>query len=279
MVEEQERHLSKMSVAAADRAAEAGRPEQLVVDLDRDLIRDRLGFPMIWIREVDAYVHWLPMTRVQFEVFLAHGGVDEFDVSWYGDLCARERRISVREIGPENYWKSLLGGVLPEEAKALARWLGPRYRVPSFEEWTTIYDAASNRPALDIDWASRFADASARCLALLRALDEVVRRRAAGPESSSRQATGLTLADQMLLRGGVLEWVEIDGAEGGWGGLGELDPAFRGQISGLSQREAWIPSRPTQERIDYLGCRLLCGGRGGFDAGESGARPRTEAAP
>ncbi len=32
---------------------------------------DPLGFPMVWIEEIGAFMHWLPVTKVQFEKFIA----------------------------------------------------------------------------------------------------------------------------------------------------------------------------------------------------------------
>jgi len=30
---------------------------------------DKTGFPMVRVDEVNAYVHWLPVTKIQFETF------------------------------------------------------------------------------------------------------------------------------------------------------------------------------------------------------------------
>ncbi len=63
---------------------------------------------------------------------------------------------------------------------------------------------------------------------------------------------------QTLMRLGVLEWVhDPENQPGFWGGMGELNPAFSKHLSTLEYAEPVEPHRPTEERHNCFGFRLL----------------------
>jgi hypothetical protein len=219
---------------------------------------DPLGFPMVWVPELSAHVHWLPLTRIQFELFLARGGAEDLDVRWYTELCERQRRLPAREITADNFWRCLLTGVLPQEAKAVAEWLGPGFRLPRSSEWLELLRAA-DRPSPSVNWSELAPTLSPRCLALLQAFAALPLkgRSSERPPQYPDGRLPLTLADRMLLRGGLLEWVDTGSPEQPWGGMGEVHASLHRHISRLQDGEVRIPRRPTEERIDHFGFRLI----------------------
>lgn len=246
--------------------------------LDEDFLSrlelDPLGFPMIWMRGLRAHVHWLPLTCIQFELFLARGGAEELDAGWYAERCERQRRPSAREITTDNFWRCLLTGVLPQEAQAMAEWLGPGFRLPTSTEWLTLFRAAERLPAPTVDWSTLAPSVSPRCLELLRAFAALplMSHRAEPTPEVPDGGPRPTLADHMLLRGALLEWVDTGSLEHPWGGAGEVHGSLHRQISRLQYDEVRIPLRPTEERIDHFGFRLI---RGQSVARDAAASPRS----
>ncbi|MDP9120427.1 MAG: hypothetical protein M3O15_03520, partial [Acidobacteriota bacterium] len=65
------------------------------------------------------------------------------------------------------------------------------------------------------------------------------------------------LADQMLLRRGVMEWVDNRGGVQRWGGMGEVAPGLAGLLFDPAAGEPHLPLYPERERICFYGFRLL----------------------
>lgn len=215
------------------------------------LMADPVGFPMIWVEEIDAYVHYLPVTKIQFELFLSETIDGHFDADWYQRLCDLNPRVTPAGIRKSNYWNSFLTGILPEEVRRFARWCGEDYAIPRLQEWFTAYKALKRRPPEEVDWNRRLPASTERCRLLLSQIEKV-------SDATTREVGyDRTLADQMLLRLGVLEWVEEPGAPHPWGGMGELLPAFRGLLFTPDHGQPARPSHPESERLDHYGFRLL----------------------
>lgn len=251
-----------MSEEATNTIRSAREDSEEIVDEDflSRLQLDPLGFPMIWVRGLEAHVHWLPLTCIQFELFLARGGAEELDAGWYAERHERKARLSAREITTDNFWRCLLTGVLPQEAQAVAEWLGPGFRLSTSTEWLTLFRAAERVPAQTLDWSTLAPSVSPRCLELLRAFAALPPKGRHAEATQEAPDGGLpqTLADQMLLRGGLLEWVDTGSLGQPWGGAGEVHDSLHRQISRLQDGEVRIPRRPTERRIDHFGFRLIC---------------------
>jgi hypothetical protein len=179
---------------------------------------DRAGFPMLWLEDLGAFVHWLPVTKIQCEHFLCDVTDSSFDAAWYDQLLALNPRVSPKEIDERNYWRAIVTGVQPAEAERFARWCGEGYSLPTLSEWCDVYAAC---------------------------------------KAAARMGTPQMRADQMLMRLGAMEWVE-DVADGyRWGGMGRLHPDFHGLLFTPDHGRSARPTRPEIDRLSYYGFRLL----------------------
>jgi hypothetical protein len=202
------------SDAPADRAVGEAEPRPPV-------IADRAGFPLVWIDAIGAYMHWLPVTKLQFERFIATQAAPGFDDGWYERVLDLNPRAAVAQLAPENYWRALITGVRPEEARQFAAWCGEEYAVPTLEDWRRSYAALATAAAVPGGVSVLLPAAGEPVRALLSAIESSAA--AARPASSEER----TLADQMLMRRGVLEWVERKGGPASWGGMGEPATGLR----------------------------------------------------
>ena len=153
------------------------------------LFCDRTGFPFLEAGGLGLAISLLPVTKVQFESFLAEP--NEFGDDWYEQLLAVNPRASWRDPLPRKDIRLFLTGVQPEEAMTFTHWLGAGFDLPTTEEWRAV-DRVLDATALNIDLlkASTVCPAARAILAQLLA-----------------QGNPRTWGELALLRGGVAEWV------------------------------------------------------------------------
>lgn len=210
---------------------------------------DPAGFPMVWVQAIAAWMHWLPVSKLQFERFLHQARDRRFDAAWYEHLLTLNPPVAPERIRTENYRNALLTGILPGETQRFAAWLGAGFTIPTLEQWLRA-------------WASLDALPAERALpaSLASGLEEPVRTLVMRIESALAAAAGpgrrRTLADQMLMRWGVLEWVEETANPARWVGIGEPRRAPRG-VRVSPERGPVAPDRPEAFRSYLFGCRLI----------------------
>ncbi|MBM3881112.1 MAG: hypothetical protein FJ387_15550 [Verrucomicrobia bacterium] len=218
---------------------------------------DRANFPMIWVESLQAYLHWIPVTKIQFEYFLWESSFSRLDQEWLDRVYKLNPRVTPKKIGKGNYWRAFLTGVAPVEAEQYATWCGEaadglQYSLPTAEEWQKAYREMQGRPChpLEQDQAA-WGRLSDRVQTLLTQL----RLSLSAPKH---------LADQMLFDGGVLEWVSTAAhadADSGWGGYGQTNRSF--EFTGMYLNRLFpvksVPKGPDDNagRAPYNGFRLL----------------------
>lgn len=217
---------------------------------------DPAGGPMMWLPKTSAYVHLLPVTKLQFEAYICARPSSQFDQKWYGDLLDWDpkddrttARVSPYALQKANYYQAFLTAIRPDEARVYARWCGEedplgRYFLPTAEQWWQAYEEAGamaagkgwDKPAGVL--AAAGLTPTTRMAALLNGLADIVEqlyRAAKKPR---------TMAEHMLFRHGVMEWVHLQHpGQTEWGGYGQpCDRLPSDMISSLAQR------MPTEQR-------------------------------
>jgi formylglycine-generating enzyme required for sulfatase activity len=201
---------------------------------------DRTGFPLVALPALALEVQVLPVTKVQFERFIAEPNA--FGDIWYEEILTLNPRVSSRRFTIENRERLFLTGILPEEALAFAKWLGEGFDLPTVAEWRAIYKALAADLALQRHLAELLSHPVAP---LARDLLRQIQEEVGGAHPTS-------LLDLSLLSGGVVEWVRQGNA---WVGLGAPRPEFHPNL--------WNPQvdevRPLRVgvRVPYFGFRLV----------------------
>ena len=208
---------------------------------------DRSKFPMVELPDEKLAVHLLPVSKLQFERFLAEPVVDLQQASpmygdgWYESLLAVLPRVTLVDASVETYESQFLGGVLPNEVDGFARWLGKGFELPRVESWRKIDDVLNEEPLTDTD-AEALMNDERLCRSARSLLAWWI---------SARQPR--TWGELAGLHGGLLEWVKIGPKS--FGGLGRPRHGFRSILINPQRDE---PVRPIQQRrLAYFGFRLI----------------------
>lgn len=198
---------------------------------------DATGYPLVFVEPLEAYVQLFPITKPQFEKFIASGGRRECGDEWYAELLTLNPRASYRSPDVPARERLFMTGVTPDEALAFGRWMGRDYALLTAQEWGACYkwferQAAPPAPPEIRDRLSRDA----------LGVWGLVEGQWLG---LSRQPN---LRELSLMTQGILEWVTE--RPGRYCGLGE--PA-----ASKLQRRAEDPVRPVgRGRLRNLGFRL-----------------------
>jgi len=166
---------------------------------------DRSGYPMVYIEPAKAFFHLFPLTKPQFEHFLAESRLPGYGDAWYSGLLANlTPRLSPCLPVPAEYEQLFITGLLPEDVLTYLDWHGEGMRLPTVGEWQTAWrwlaDQEATVPSYELE---RDLAATARHLwsGLLLRLQPT------------------SLLDLSLMRGGLIEWVQEP--EGNWMGMGK----------------------------------------------------------
>lgn len=212
---------------------------------------DPVGFPMIKVETINAYVHLLPVTKIQFEYFLCTITDSDFDSSWYDEILGLNPRVSPNDIKHSNYWKTFLTAIRPSEAKRFANWYGTGYKIPSLDEWYQAYKYFKEMDPISIDDIDGFTNMRDRFKVLFKKLD------IASLDAMNQMGYDRTLADQFLMRMGVVEWVQCSSSSRPWGGIGQPHPGFHGSLITPDTGQPVYPKNPEDDRLYYYGFRLI----------------------
>jgi hypothetical protein len=220
-----------------------------------EIVVDKTGFPMVLVEPLGVYMHWLPITKIQIEYFLCSTRSPDYTEEWYSDLRTDyNERVSPGAVTAENYWGSFLTGIMPKEAQQFASWLGPQFDMPTQNDWQEAYKFFKRTPAHaeHIEQLTAHAALNRRARTLIKNLDFSLR------ETHFEPRGGLTLADQMFMRMGVMEYVYLDERRSSYGGFGQTNSVFFGS---LVTPDKGFPERLTHPlegtRMRHYGFRLI----------------------
>lgn len=197
---------------------------------------DRTGFPLITVPDLAVKVHLLPVTKVQFERFIAEADND-FGSKWYRKVLRLNSRVSYHQFTDKNRERLFITGVLPNEARVFAHWMGSSFDLPTVEEWRAIYRWLQKEPISSHHWEQEAIATSARII-----LNKLL-----------AQTEASTLLDLSLMKDGVLEWSRRQDSKRV--GLGQPRKRFFATLIDplLRDHEPIYPKR----RRKYLGIRLI----------------------
>jgi hypothetical protein len=217
---------------------------------------DRTGFPMIYVDVLGAELQWLPLTKIQLEYFLCDRPGAQFDEGWYNELLRLNERVAPRQIRGDNYWGAFATGLKPHEAQTLADWYteanDEQFEIPSNEDWFSAYQALRNLPEIDLRQFESL-ELSPRAQTVVHQVES------AAKASLSRMGnSGRSLADQMLMRQGVLEWVTCNIPRSPeWGAFGQTNKRFHGHLYTPDLGKPNFPADAENQRYRPNGVRLL----------------------
>ncbi len=195
---------------------------------------DRTNFPLIAIERVGVEMHLLPVTKVQFEEFVAES--DRVDASHYQEMLALNPAIGPDQFTLGEREQLFITGILPEETRAFARWLGEGFELPTVKEWRAIYATLRVTPLPKHDLSSDLIEGPAGLI-----LDKL-----------STQLRTHSMVDIALMREGLVEWVRQDQT---WVGLGAPRPQFHPNLWDPFTHE--VKPIHLDERLPYFGFRLV----------------------
>jgi hypothetical protein len=200
---------------------------------------DASGYPLIYVEPLDTFVQLFPVTKPQFEKFIAAVRRHDLDDKWYTEILSLNPRASYRNQDIPVRERLFMTGITTDEAMSFSRWLGRDYTLLSAEEWRICYEWFAEKPvsSIPLELAERL---SRDALAIWNIVE--------GQWLEERQQPNLQ--ELSLMTQGILEWV-IE-RPGRYCGLGE--PA-----SSEYQRKAFDAVRPLgtePRRLKNLGFRL-----------------------
>lgn len=198
---------------------------------------DPIGFPLVRLDGLGLSVSLLPITKVQFERFIAQP--NSLGDAWYEKILGINPRLSWRRPDSALRERLFVTGVLPSEALAYASWAGIGFDLPSVKEWRMVLRSLTE---------ARLASTSLRDLRG----DKVHPAARAIVESILDQVQPRTWAELALLRGGVIEWVREDE---GFKGLGIPRQQFLPAVFNPAQDPPLLPLH--NERSRYFGFRVI----------------------
>jgi formylglycine-generating enzyme required for sulfatase activity len=220
-----------------------------------DLVLDPAKFPMVWVEGLDAYIHLLPVTKIQYEYYLWDTPNSGLDQGWYDLVTKDNKRISPQAVTKDNYWQLFMTAILPSEAEQFSQWASSQsgdasYSLPTKDQWQTAYRKLKETRESDLPperklfrTALEMEGLAPRCRTILDKLADL-------PSPAS-------LAERLLLLGGVMEWV-IDG-ERRWGLFGYPFQGFASLGHHPDNQKPLSPTKPEdpQARHKAFGFRLL----------------------
>ncbi|MEN1680456.1 MAG: hypothetical protein AAGJ46_12760 [Planctomycetota bacterium] len=226
------------------------------------IVLDRVGFPLIQVEPLGGYLSFLPITKYQFEYYICDPSAGRnFGEQWYASATRTNRRRPAAALTIEDYWNAFMTSVTPAECRQFAEWYADDESqlcdLPTDNEWRAAYEHLASKPTIDPAAITGLPDVNPRARQLVTRLTTLRSQQPLTAASSLAPPTAATkeadsLADQMLMRRGVFEWVRL---ADGWGGRGQPPASIGG--GGIAPHNG-SPRQPTSdENQPYYGFRLL----------------------
>ena len=80
--------------------------------MNAKFILDKAGFPMIWVdKPLSAYIHWLPVTKIQFELFMCDSPSSDLSDAWYREVLSLNPRVSPKNVTKKMVLKTVVNRI------------------------------------------------------------------------------------------------------------------------------------------------------------------------
>lgn len=215
--------------------------------MPQPIILDKTGFPMVWVEAIDAYMHWLPVTKIQFERFICDRPSTRFDWSWYEEVTENNPRIPPQKITIDNYWQAFMTALQPSEVRIFSEFCGAEYEIPTIEQWDRAFSEA--RSTDPMEWLSfDELDLTHRARTVLERMRDLANTDLKGEPSQAKQ---------MLMIWGVMEWVSVNKGEVAWAGKGLPNKSFHSRMGTPREPHVKEMLQPDARRMKDFGCRLI----------------------
>lgn len=223
--------------------------------MDFKIILDPSGFPLIDLPELNFAIHWLPVTKIQIEYFLTVVNDSKYDQAWYEHLLSKYgERVSPSSARTSDYWNLFITGILPAEAQRFSQYCGRGYDLPTAAEWRDAFRILSN-----INASQEYLESVLETTNLRERTQRLIKKVESITSSESSQLDSpRKLADQMLMRLGIMEYVYEDDQRNTFAGFGQPSRGLGGIL--ISPRDG-IPQKLTNRteglRLKQYGFRLI----------------------
>lgn len=168
---------------------------------------DASGYPLVHIDPLGIWMHLFPVTKAQFERFIAAAPRSGFDDEWYSALLELNLRASFRSRDLAHYERLFITGVTFEEAISFGLWVGPDYSLLDVEQWRACFRWLDGKKAPALP-SALFGGLARDARAIWNVIEDRLRPR--------------TLLELSLMSRGVMEWT-VDLSKG-YVGLGDPRP-------------------------------------------------------
>ena len=204
--------------------------------------RNLCGIPFLRIQQLNISIQYLPVTKTQFEYFLCERQDPDFDEGQYLNILEYSPRISPRKINPENYEQTFITALTFKQMDKFRERLGESYDYLKVEEWNEIVKFLNNHPINDqvLKAILEQQGIPKRSKEILSKLQEIVLQKG---------GSNLTMANQLLLRKGINEWIRDPDSSSLY--------SFMKEIGRDSRSVEKVPLRTLEIGVPNIGFRLI----------------------
>lgn len=107
---------------------------------------DRTGFPLIGRENWNFYISLFPVSKYQFERFMADSGPRKisnnsliYTDNWYHNILKLNPRSSWKQY-EDKQWQLFITGITREEISPFLKYLGKDFRLPEEKEWIALFE-------------------------------------------------------------------------------------------------------------------------------------------
>jgi len=197
---------------------------------------DRMGFPILTIPQCALEMYLWPFTKFQLEQFLVE--TNAFTDSWYEELILLNPRQSYTQISPSTVVHAFATGLLFREAELITKWRGEGFRLPTANEWRSLYSFLNSCTIEAVDLES-----------VVKTVPSPPARALFGAVS---QTSTLAWSKLSLMHDGLVEWVITDQGPAGLG-----SPSYELYPNLWDPMTDFVVPISSTERIKYFGFRLV----------------------